>query len=91
MISSSNVYNYFSGYLYERICWYMREVDGIANIKISARGNLSKKSLSEYLNNNNHKKFEIDATKIKNIKIYQMKEKSYYNSLIVVVVLCFKL
>lgn len=69
MISSSNIYNYFSGYLYERICWYMREVDGVANINISARGNLSKKSLSEYLNNNNHKKFEIDAAKIKKIKI----------------------
>lgn len=58
LIPSNNIYNYFSGYLYERICWYMNEVNGIANINISSRGNLSKKSLSEYLNSNNHKKFE---------------------------------
>ena len=69
LIPSNNIYNYFSGYLYERICWYMNEVNGIANINISSRGNLSKKSLSEYLNSNNHKKFEIDSSKIKSIKI----------------------
>ena len=69
MIPSNNIYNYFSGYLYERICWYMTDVDGIANINISARGNLSKKSLSNYLNSQNHKKFNIDVSKIKVIKI----------------------
>ena len=25
IIPSNNIYNYFSGYLYERICWYMKE------------------------------------------------------------------
>jgi len=69
MIPSNNIYNYFSGYLYERICWFMNEKNGIANINISSRGNLSKQSLSNYLNNKNHKKFEIDSSKIKNIKI----------------------
>ena len=69
MIPSNNIYNYFSGYLYERICWYMIECGGVANINISSRGNLSKKKLSEYINNNNHKKFDFDFTKIKQIKI----------------------
>lgn len=69
LIPSNNIYNYFSGYLYERICWFMKEKNAVANINISSRGNLSKKSLSNYLNNNNHKKFEIDSSKIKSIKI----------------------
>lgn len=69
MIPSNNIYNYFSGYLYERICWYMSDKNAVANINISSRGNLSKKSLNDYLNNHNHKKFEIDSTKIKSIKI----------------------
>lgn len=69
LIPSNNIYNFFSGYLYERICWYMTDCNGIANINISSRGNLSKKKLSEYINSNNHKKFNIDATKIKQIKI----------------------
>lgn len=43
LIPSNNIYNYFSGYLYERICWFMQEKNGIANINISSRGNLSKK------------------------------------------------
>lgn len=69
IIPSNNIYNFFSGYLYERICWYMKEKNGIANINISARGNLSKKNLSKYLNKKNHKKFNIDTQYIKNIKI----------------------
>lgn len=69
LIPSHNIYNYFSGYLYERICWFMNEQHGIANINISSRGNLSKQSLSEYLNSKNHKKFNIDVKKIKIIKI----------------------
>ena len=68
-ITSNNIYNFFSGYLYERICWFMRDHNGKANINISSRGNLSKKSLSEFINSRNHKKFEIDSTKIKSIKI----------------------
>ncbi|MBQ8473036.1 MAG: DUF3800 domain-containing protein [Bacilli bacterium] len=68
-IPSNNIYNYFSGYLYERICRYMSEVNGIVNINISSRGNLSKEKLNTYLNNNNHKKFNINSDAIKNIKI----------------------
>lgn len=69
VIPSSNIYNYFSGYLYERICWFMEENHGIANIIISSRGNLSKKELSDYINNNNHKKFEINSSRINQLKI----------------------
>lgn len=69
LIPSNNIYNYFSGYLYERICWFMQEKNGIANINISSRGNLSKKSLNNYLDNKNHKKFEINTSLINTIKI----------------------
>ncbi len=68
-IPSNNIYNHFSGYLYERICWFVNENNGVANINISSRGNLSKDSLSNYLNQKNHKKFNIDVSKIKTIKI----------------------
>lgn len=68
-IPSNNIYNFFSGYLYERICWYMNEHNGLANIIISSRGNLSKKQLSDYLNSKNHKKFNIEVSRIKSIKI----------------------
>ena len=43
--------------------------NGIANINISSRGNLSKENLSKYLNDKNHKKFNIDTSCIKQIKI----------------------
>lgn len=69
LIPSNNIYNYFSGYLYERICWLMNEYNGKANINISSRGNLSKKELNEYLNSKNHKKFNIDNNRINKIKI----------------------
>lgn len=68
-LPSKDIYNYFSGYLYERICWFMNEKNGVANISISSRGNLSKKKLSEYINKKNHDKVNIDASKIKTIKI----------------------
>lgn len=69
VIPSNSIYNYFSGYLYERICWYMNKINGLANINISSRGNLSKTKLNAYLNNKNHKKFNIDTSRIKGIKI----------------------
>ena len=68
-IPQNDLYNFFSGYLYERICWFMVENDGVANINISSRGNLSKKKLSDYINSKNHIKFDIDASRIKQIKI----------------------
>lgn len=69
LIPSNNIYFYFSGYLYERICWFMNEHNGVANINISSRGNLSKNKLEEYINSHNRKKFNIDTGKIKQIKI----------------------
>ncbi len=69
VIPSNSIYNYFSGYLYERICWYMNKINGLANINISSRGNLSKTKLNAYLNNKNYKKFNIDTSRIKEIKI----------------------
>lgn len=69
VIPSNSIYNYFSGYLYERICWYMNKINGLANINISSRGNLSKTKLNAYLNNKNYKKFNIDTSRIKGIKI----------------------
>lgn len=69
VIPSNSIYNYFSCYLYERICWYMNKINGLANINISSRGNLSKTKLNAYLNNKNHKKFNIDTSRIKEIKI----------------------
>lgn len=68
-IPPKDLYNFFSGYLYERICWFMKDNNGKANINISSRGNLSKQKLSEYINSKNHIKFDIDASKIKQIKI----------------------
>ena len=76
-IPSNNIYNYFSGYLYERICWYMNDVNGIANINISSRGNLSKKKLKDYLDNNT--KINIDNSKINQIKIIPNERKNYCN------------
>lgn len=69
LIPSNNIYNFFSGYLYERICWFMKDNNGMANISVSSRGNLSKKNLSEYLGSQNHKKFNIEVARIKEIKI----------------------
>lgn len=69
LLPSKNIYYLFSGYLYERICWYMKDVNGSANLFISSRGNLSKDKMTEYLENNNHKKFEINNSRFENIKI----------------------
>ncbi len=68
-IPSNNIYNYFSGYLYERICWFMEEQKAVANINVSSRGNLSKNQLIRFIKNNNHRKFEIDSSRIKDLKI----------------------
>lgn len=74
-IPPKNLYNFFSGYLYERICWFMNDNNGLANINIISRGNLSKKILSDYINSKNHVKFDIDAKKIKQIKIIPNEQK----------------
>ena len=39
-IASNNIYNFFSGYLYERICWFMTDHNGKANINISSRNRI---------------------------------------------------
>lgn len=69
-INSVDIYNHFSGYLYERICCFVRDKNAIANINISSRGeNLTKENLANFLKG--HKgKFQIDYSKIKKIKIY---------------------
>lgn len=69
-IPSIEIYNYFSGYLFERICWMMKGNAAIANIKISSRGNLKKESLINFLQDKNNKKFKIDYSLINDIKIY---------------------
>lgn len=74
-IHSTDMYNYFSGYLFERICWYVSSNNGIANINISSRGNLKKENLIDFLNNRNNTKFKIDGSKIKEIKIYPNSQK----------------
>ena len=49
-INSNDIYNHFSGYLYERICWFVRDRQAVANINISSRGeNLSKEKLIKFL------------------------------------------
>lgn len=75
LIKSDKVYNFFSGYLFERICWFVRDRNAVANINISSRGNLSKKKLIEFLEKNNDDKFKIDYSKIKDIKIYPNSKK----------------
>ena len=74
-INSSQIYNHFSGYLYERICWFVKSKNAIANINISSRGeNLSKKNLINFLQTYNEK-FKIDYSRINQIKIYPNAQK----------------
>lgn len=69
-INSIDMYNYFSGYLYERICWYVSSLNGMVNINISGRGNLKKENLINFINSKNNTKFKINNNIIKQIKIY---------------------
>lgn len=74
-INPNEIYNHFSGYLYERICWFVKDKNAVANINISSRGeNLTKKNLINFLKKNNEK-FKIDYEKIKTIKIYPNSQK----------------
>lgn len=74
-INSNEIYNHFSGYLYERICWFARSKDAVVNINISSRGeNLSKSKLVDFLQNHTEK-FKIDYSRIKTIKIYPNAQK----------------
>lgn len=73
-IPSIDMYNHFSGYLYERICWFLRDKKAVVNINISSRGeNLTKASLTEFLKG--HNDFRIDYSRIKTIKICPNAEK----------------
>ncbi len=74
ILPSKEIYNYFFGYLCERICWIMREKKAIANIYISSRPNLKKDSLIKYLKANS-KKHTIDYSKVNDIKILPNKNK----------------
>ena len=74
-IKSIDVYNSFSGYLYERICEYMKSKNGICNINVSSRGsNLTKNKLLSFLNKK-HDKYNIDYKLINDIKIYPNAQK----------------
>lgn len=74
-INSSDIYNHFSGYLYERICWFMKSKNAIANINISSRGeNLTKNNLIHFLKTHSDK-FKINYNRIKEIKIYPNSQK----------------
>ena len=75
ILHSIDIYNYFTGYLYERICLLMRDSKGKANIKISSRGNLSKNNLINFLKGKNYNKFKIDYNYINGIKIYPNSQK----------------
>lgn len=69
-IPSSNIYNYFSGYLFERLCRFASAHKASINIKISSRGNLKKSDLIDFLNDKNNDKFKIDTSRINEIKIF---------------------
>lgn len=74
-INSNDIYNHFSGYLYERICWFVRDKHAVANINVSSRGeSLSKDNLINFLKSHNSK-FNIDYSKIKQLKIYPNSQK----------------
>ncbi len=73
-IKADEIYYHFSGYLYERICWFVRDKKAVANINISSRGNLSKEKLMNFIKTNTNK-FKIDINKIKNLKIYPNSQK----------------
>lgn len=68
-IQSNKIYFYFSGYLYERICWLMNYKNGKANIIISTRGQLKKSDLLNYISKNNNNKFKINTKYINSIKL----------------------
>ena len=71
-IPSNRVYNYYSGYLFERLTWFLSDTDTI-NVNISSRGNLNKKDFCSYLESN--KKHRINFSKIKDIKVYPNAQK----------------
>jgi len=74
-INSSDIYNHFSGYLYERICWFARDNKAKVNINVSSRGeNLKKETLVNFLKSHSDK-FKIDYSRINNIKIYPNSQK----------------
>ena len=73
-IKPDEIYYHFSGYLYERICWFVKDKKAVANINISSRGNLSKEKLMNFIKTNTNK-FKIDTNKIKNLKIYPNSQK----------------
>lgn len=73
-IHSGDIYNHFSGYLFERICWFAQTQNANVNINISSRGNLEKQKLINFLKGNNTK-FQIDYSRIKDIKIYPNSQK----------------
>lgn len=72
-IPSKKVYNYYCGYLFERLTWFLGKDDKI-NINISSRGNLNKTDLLDYLKNKTTT-HTIDFSKINEVKIYPNAQK----------------
>lgn len=68
-LPSKDIYFFFSGYLYERICWFVKDKKAAANIIISSRSNLSKEKLLDYIKDKNHEKFTIYSDRINDIKV----------------------
>lgn len=67
LLPTKKLYNHFSGYLYERICWFLRDKSAVANIFVSSRGNMSKESLTKFLKE--HPKLRIEYSRINQIKV----------------------
>ena len=74
-LKSLDIYNFFAGYLFERIGWFMKTKCSVANIFISSRGSLEKEKLIKFLEDKNNSKFNINYKKINDIKIMPNKRK----------------
>ena len=68
-LESKNIYYRFIGFLFERICWFVRDNKGVANIYISSRSNLSVENLTKYLEEGNGTKFNILLDRIQVIQV----------------------
>lgn len=67
-VPTGMIYTYFSGYLYERICWLMRESNGVCNINISHRAQMKTSDIISYINNP-YAKHNILVERIGTVKI----------------------
>ena len=73
-IPSIDLYNHFTGYLLERISWFIRDKQASANLFISGRGRLEKESLLIFLKKNSH--FRIEYKRINHLEIIPNEQKN---------------